>query len=102
MQGPFTVKSIADRVRAGELRAVEVTEAVLSRIEARDGELHAFLTTSADSLVEQARAVDAKRARGEPLGALAGVPVALKDALCTRGVRTTAGSKILGSFIPPY
>jgi aspartyl-tRNA(Asn)/glutamyl-tRNA(Gln) amidotransferase subunit A len=98
----WTVSEVAEKVRTGEVTAVEVAEAVLSRIDARDAELHAFLTRADEFLLERARAVDAKRARGVPLGSLAGVPVALKDALCTRGVRTTSGSKILESYVPPY
>jgi aspartyl-tRNA(Asn)/glutamyl-tRNA(Gln) amidotransferase subunit A len=96
------VIAIAGRVQRGETTAVAVAEQALARIDARNGELNAFLTVARDEVLEQARAVDAKRARGEALGVLAGVPIALKDALCTRGVRTTAGSKILEKWIPPY
>jgi aspartyl-tRNA(Asn)/glutamyl-tRNA(Gln) amidotransferase subunit A len=97
-----TVTAIAESVRKGERRAVEVAEAALARIEERDGALHAFLAVAKDELLAQARAVDAKRARGEALGPLAGVPVALKDALCMRGVVTTSGSKILEDWKAPY
>jgi aspartyl-tRNA(Asn)/glutamyl-tRNA(Gln) amidotransferase subunit A len=97
-----TVAEIAEAVRKGERRAVEVAEATLARIEERDRSLHAFLAVSKEQMLAQARAVDAKRARGEELGPLAGVPIALKDALCTRGVVTTAGSKILEGWVPPY
>jgi aspartyl-tRNA(Asn)/glutamyl-tRNA(Gln) amidotransferase subunit A len=102
MLEPWTVGGLAQKVRAGEIKAVEVAEAVLARIDARDGELHAFVTRSDDALLGQARAIDEKRARGVPLGPLAGVPVALKDALSTRGVRTTSGSRILEGYVPPY
>jgi aspartyl-tRNA(Asn)/glutamyl-tRNA(Gln) amidotransferase subunit A len=102
MLGRDTVIGLAESVRRGERRAIDVATDTLSRIEARDGALHAFLTVSRDELLAQAKAVDDKRARGETLGPLAGVPVALKDALCTRGVRTTAGSKILEGYVPPY
>ncbi len=96
------VIAIAGRVQRGETTAVAVAEQALSRIDAKNGELNAFLTIARDEVLEQARAIDAKRARGEVLGPLAGVPIALKDALCTRGVRTTCGSKILEHWIPPY
>ena len=96
------VIELAERVRTGEVSATEVAKSTLARIDARDPELHAFLTVSRDEVLSQARAVDEKRARGEALGPLAGVPVALKDALCTRGVRTTSGSKILERYVPPY
>jgi aspartyl-tRNA(Asn)/glutamyl-tRNA(Gln) amidotransferase subunit A len=97
-----TVTAIAESVKKGERRAVEIAEATLARIDDEDGALHAFLTVAKDALLAQARAVDAKRARGEALGPLAGVPVALKDALCTRGLPTTSGSRILEGYRPPY
>src|SRR5215470_12199513 len=62
----------------------------------------AFLHVDEAGVLEQARAIDQKRQRGEPLGVLAGLPVALKDVLCTRGQRTTCASKMLKGFVPPY
>jgi aspartyl-tRNA(Asn)/glutamyl-tRNA(Gln) amidotransferase subunit A len=97
-----TVASIAESVRRGQRRAVDVAETALARIGERDPDLHAFLAVARDELLAQARAVDDKRARGETLGPLAGVPVALKDALCTRGTVTTAGSRMLDRWLPPY
>jgi aspartyl-tRNA(Asn)/glutamyl-tRNA(Gln) amidotransferase subunit A len=97
----WSVRAIADRVQQGAVTAESVTAASLARIGEIDGEIHAFLHVASDAL-EQARAIDRKRSRGESLGPLAGVPVAIKDALVTRGVRTTAGSKILASYVPPY
>jgi aspartyl-tRNA(Asn)/glutamyl-tRNA(Gln) amidotransferase subunit A len=96
------VVALAEKVRSGEVSAVAVADAVLRRIEGVDKAVHAFLTVDAEGLRRDAKAIDAKRARGEKLGVLAGVPVALKDALCTKGVRTTSGSKILENFIAPY
>ncbi len=98
----LSVVALAERVQKGELRAVDVAEETLAAIDARDPALHAFLEVSRDDLLAQARAIDAKRARGEALGPLAGVPVALKDAICTRGVKTTCGSRILEGYLPPY
>jgi len=97
----WDVRAIADRVRRGEVTAESVTSASLARIRETDESVHAFLHVAADAL-EQARAVDRKRARGETLGTLAGVPVAIKDALVTRGIPTTAASKMLASYVPPY
>jgi aspartyl-tRNA(Asn)/glutamyl-tRNA(Gln) amidotransferase subunit A len=97
-----TVTSIAESVTKGERSAVDVATRFLQEIEKRDGALHAFLTVTKDEALAQAKAIDEKRARGEKLGVLAGVPIALKDALCTRGVVTTAGSKILEGYRPPY
>jgi len=71
------------------------------RIAALDGEVNAFLHVSRDDALAQARAVDAKRARGEALGKLSGVAIAIKDALCTRGLKSTAASKILQGYEPP-
>ena len=96
------VVAIAEKVRRGEATAEQVTAEALERIGMRNAALNAFLYVARDQALEQARGVDARRARGEPLGPLAGVPVAVKDAICTRGVRSTAGSKILGSYVPPY
>ncbi len=96
------VWQIADAVTHGELTAEAACEASLRAIGARDPGVSAFITVSTEYAREQARAVDKKRARGEPLGRLAGVPVAVKDALVTRGVATTCGSKMLAGYMPPY
>ena len=96
------VIAIADRVRSGEQSAEQVARDALARIEARDGELHAFLHVARDAALARGRAVDARRARGEALGPLAGVPIAIKDAICTRGLPSTAGSRILEGYVPPY
>jgi len=85
-----------------EISARELTAALLDRIEAVEPKVRAFLTVTAEKALAQADAVDEKRMAGVPLGPLAGVPVALKDNLCTQGIKTTAGSKILYNFIPPY
>jgi len=89
-------------VERGEVSCREVAESHLARIAALDGRVRAFVTVTAEAALARADALDAARARGEALPALAGVPVALKDNLCTRGVRTTAGSRILGDWRPPY
>lgn len=98
----MNVIAIAERVRRGEVTAVSVAEETLRRIDADNADLNAFLSVARDELFDQARAVDAKRARGEALGPLAGVPVALKDALCMRGARTTCGSRMLEQWVSPY
>jgi aspartyl-tRNA(Asn)/glutamyl-tRNA(Gln) amidotransferase subunit A len=88
------ITALADKVRSGELGAEELARASLDAIE-RGRELNAFLNVSADTALETARKIDARRSRGEPLGALAGVPIAIKDVLCTTDAPTTCGSKIL-------
>jgi aspartyl-tRNA(Asn)/glutamyl-tRNA(Gln) amidotransferase subunit A len=86
----------------GEITSEYLTAHYLQTIRERDPKVKAFLHVDESGALEQARAVDTKRQRGEPLGPLAGLPVAIKDVLCTAGQRTTCGSKILQSFIPPY
>ncbi len=98
----LTAAEIARRIAAGEVTAVAVTEAHLARIEAVDEKVHAFLHVDREGALAKAREVDAKRERGEQLGPLAGVPLALKDIFTTEGVPTTVGSKILEGWIPPY
>jgi aspartyl-tRNA(Asn)/glutamyl-tRNA(Gln) amidotransferase subunit A len=98
----LTVHELGDLLQRREVSAVEVTEAMLERIEAVDGRVQAYLTRTAEEALEQARAVDAARARGEDPGILAGVPMALKDNLCTEGVRTTCASRMLAEWVPPY
>jgi aspartyl-tRNA(Asn)/glutamyl-tRNA(Gln) amidotransferase subunit A len=98
----LTAAQTAERIAAGEVTAVEVTEAHLARIEAVDEKVHAFLHVDREGALAKAREVDEKRGRGEQLGPLAGVPLALKDIFTTEGVPTTVGSKILEGWIPPY
>jgi aspartyl-tRNA(Asn)/glutamyl-tRNA(Gln) amidotransferase subunit A len=97
-----TVAGIAARVHAGELTAEAATKQSMGRIVARDGDVNAFLRVARDEALAQARDIDQRRARGEAIGRLAGVPIAIKDAICTRGVESTAGSKILAGYVPPY
>jgi aspartyl-tRNA(Asn)/glutamyl-tRNA(Gln) amidotransferase subunit A len=93
---------LAARVRRRELTASEVLEAHLARIDAVEPAVKALLLVTKDKAREQARALDARIARGEDPGPLAGVPVAVKDNMCTRGVPTTAASRILEGYLPPY
>jgi aspartyl-tRNA(Asn)/glutamyl-tRNA(Gln) amidotransferase subunit A len=95
-------RAIVASVRAGERTARQVTEEALEAVEAGDGDLHAFLLVLSDEALAQADAVDAALAEGRDPGPLAGVPVALKDNLCTRGIPTTCGSRILQGWRPPY
>src|SRR5437588_8051890 len=93
---------IARSVRAGDRRARDVVEQHLAVVEAREGEIHAFNHVMADSARAAADEIDRRVAAGEDPGPLAGVPVALKDNLCTRGVPTTCSSRILEGWRPPY
>src|SRR3989475_3819345 len=91
-----------DAYRRGELTPTAVAEAYLARIGALDGRVGASLTVMREQALAAARESELRWRAGKPLGPLDGVPVALKDVLCTRGVRTTCGSKMLEAFVPPY
>src|SRR4029079_2266940 len=93
---------IARAIRAGERSAREVVDEHLTAIEAREPELHAFNLLLHDEARAAADRVDAAVRQGDDPGPLAGVPVAVKDNMCTRGIPTTCGSRILDGWRPPY
>lgn len=97
----LTLTDSLAKLRAGEITSVQLTQAHLDRIKAHDPHIHAFLTVTEAEALAMANEADARRARGED-GALLGIPLAIKDILCTEGVETTAGSNILKGFKPPY
>ncbi len=97
----LTVHGAGDLLRRHEISAVDLTRDCLAQIERREPTTRAFLTVTADAALEQARDADRRLASGES-GPLLGIPYALKDNMCVAGVRTTAGSRILETFVPPY
>jgi aspartyl-tRNA(Asn)/glutamyl-tRNA(Gln) amidotransferase subunit A len=97
-----TAVGIREDVAAGRVSATEVCRAALARIDATNPTLNAFNLVSAERALARAAEIDGRRAAGEALGPLAGVPIAIKDNLCVRGMRTTASSRILHDFVPPY
>ncbi|MCT9820282.1 Asp-tRNA(Asn)/Glu-tRNA(Gln) amidotransferase subunit GatA [Microbacterium sp. W1N] len=97
----LTAADLADRLAAGEVSSVEATQAHLDRIADVDGDVHAFLHVS-DHALDVAADIDRRRAAGEQLGALAGVPLAIKDVLVTTDMPSTSGSKILEGYMSPY
>jgi len=102
---PLVQRSAADLstvLATGETTSVELTRAFLDRIDAVDGSVHAFLHVDADGALAAAASSDARRAGGELLSRLDGVPIAVKDVLATEGTPTTCGSRILEGWIPPY
>src|SRR5882672_5439965 len=98
----LTAHELGARYRSGEATPTQAATEYLARIEALDPEVRAFLTVTREAALRRAAEADARFKAGAPLGPLDGVPVALKDVLCTRGIRTTSGSKILERFVPPY
>jgi aspartyl-tRNA(Asn)/glutamyl-tRNA(Gln) amidotransferase subunit A len=98
----LTIDALAARFRAGEATPSDAARDYLARIEALDPSIRAFMTVTRDVALAQAAEADARFKAGAPRGPLDGVPIALKDLFCTRGIRTAVGSKILERFVPPY
>jgi len=98
----LTITAAAAALRGGEITSVELTEAVLRRAAVTEAQLHAYLTLDQTGARRAASDADADFAAGRDRGPLQGIPLALKDNLCTRGMETTAGSKILAGYVPPY
>ena len=95
----LSVTELAEKLKSGELTSVTITEAFISQIEKSDKDIHAFLAMN-DRAMDEAKASDARRKVGKPLSDLDGVPVAIKDVILTRGIITTASSKMLEGFVP--
>jgi aspartyl-tRNA(Asn)/glutamyl-tRNA(Gln) amidotransferase subunit A len=99
---PLTAHELGARYRSGAVTPTHVVREYLARIERLDPQVRAFLTVTGDDALRAAAEADARFAASAARGPLDGVPIALKDVLCTRGIRTTCGSKVLDSFVPPY
>jgi len=98
----LTIDGVRSAIAERKTTAMHIAELCYEVIQKHDAEIGAFLTLSKDRALATADRIDRMAAEGKPLPALAGVPVGIKDVMATKGVRTTAGSKILGNFIPPY
>ncbi len=93
---------LAKLLKKGEVSSREITESVLKRIDEKEGTLNAFITTTRDSALKQADEADKRLRDGNDVSLLNGIPIAIKDNLCTHGIKTTCGSKILNNYIPTY
>ncbi|WP_416673843.1 Asp-tRNA(Asn)/Glu-tRNA(Gln) amidotransferase subunit GatA [Egbenema bharatensis] len=97
-----SIRKLHHQLIQKEISAVELAQDYLKQVKALEPKLHSFLCVTADRALEQAKQVDARLAAGEDLGLLAGIPIGIKDNLCTQGIPTTCASKILENFVPPY
>ena len=97
-----SIKELHQQLVSKERSAVEITQATLEQIEAVEPKVKAFLTVTAESALASAQAVDDKIAAGEEIGILEGIPLGVKDNMCTKGIKTTCASQILANFVPPY
>ena len=98
----LTAHELHEMIKAHKVSSREITQSVLDRISAVDGQVRAYVTVTADEAMAAAQAADERIARGEEITPLTGIPVAIKDNMCTKGVLTTCSSKILYNFVPPY
>ena len=97
-----TIDEIAAALRRKEVSSIEITDALLERIEALDGELHSFITVTAELARHQARQAEKELRSGTDRGPLHGIPIALKDLYMTKGIRTTCHSAVLETWVPEY
>ena len=98
----LTAHALHEKLKSREITAVELAESLYARIDAVEPHVKGYLTLTKDLALEQAHAADAGFQKGDDMPPLAGIPIAIKDVICTKGVRTTCASKILETFVPPY
>ncbi len=98
----LTAHELHEKLKARDITSADLTQSVLDRIDAVEGQIEGYITLTKETAFQQAEAADAGFQRGDEMPPLAGIPIAIKDVICTKGVLTTCGSKILGNFVPPY
>ena len=98
----LTVHELRDKLAKKEITSEDITKSYIKRIEEKEPEVKAFVNTTTENAIEIAKEIDKKRAEGEKLSELAGIPIGIKDNICTKGVKTTCSSKMLENFVSPY
>ncbi len=98
----LTVHELIDKLQNKELTATQITQSYVGRMKEKEGDVKAFVTTLGDHAIEQAKSIDQKRENGENLGKYAGIPIGIKDNMCTKGIKTTCSSHMLENFVAPY
>ena len=98
----YSIREISEKLRKKEISSVELTQKSLERIQKTEPQAEAFLTVCEEHALEQAKRADEALASGSANSVLTGIPMAVKDNICTKGIRTTCASKMLEHFIPPY
>ena len=98
----YSIKELVKKIQDKEISCVEVVDYYIKEIEKKEDKIDAFLLLQTEDALKKAKELDEKIAKGEKVGRLAGIPIAIKDNMCTRGVKTTCASKMLEDFVPPY
>ena len=98
----MSIKELVAKIKSGEVKSYDVVKSYVDTINKKEDKIDAFLLLRTDEALQKAKEIDEKVAKCEKLGRLAGIPIAIKDNICTHGVRTTCASKMLEDFVPPY
>lgn len=98
----MTAHELKDKLESKEISSVDITKSYIDRIDKVESSVNAYITLTTTQALARAEEIDDKRAKGETLGSLAGIPIGIKDNMCTKGIKTTCASKMLEDFVPPY